>query len=119
MKPSLSRFSTLLFLYFILDEMINHLPTRYDPFGPLLSPLHHYVIRTAEPITWPNAHQVALIPLLPLGLQAYLLQYEGTRKYRIAIGLVGLSLMVNAWIGYRFDRTSSSDSDSLAEGDSL
>lgn len=84
--------------------MTNLLPTRDDPFGPILSPLHHHILRTARPITLSNAHQVALIPLLPLGLQAYLLQYNGTRIYRIAAGLVGVTLMVNAWIGYRFDR---------------
>lgn len=43
--------------------------------------------------------------MIPLGIQAYLLQYEGTRMFRMAVGVVGVTLMINAWIGYRFERT--------------
>lgn len=82
------------------------LPSPEQPFGPLLSPLHHYILRTAEPITLSNAHQLAIIPLIPLGLQAYLLQYEGTRIWRMAVGMVGVTLMMNAWMSYRFVRKS-------------
>lgn len=83
---------------------MTHLVTPDDPFGPFLSPLHRYILRNAEPITWSNAYQVALVPLAPLGLQAYLLQYAGTRIWRAAIGVVGCTLMLNAWVGYRFER---------------
>lgn len=77
-------------------------------FGPLLSTLHHHIIRTAEPITWSNVHQVAVVPMIPLGIQAYLLQHEGTRPYRLAVGVVGVTLMLNAWFGYRLARESAS-----------
>lgn len=78
------------------------LPTKEEPFGPLLSSLHHHILRTAEPISWSNVHLVAVIPLLPLGLQAYLLQYDNTRIWRMAVGVVGVYLMMGAWMGYRF-----------------
>jgi hypothetical protein len=81
------------------------LPTKEQPFGPLLSSLHHYILRTAEPISWSNVHQIAVIPMLPLGIQAYLLQYSNTRIWRMAVGIVGVYLMMGAWIGYRFTRT--------------
>ena len=84
--------------------MTSLLPTPEQPFGPFLSPLHHYILRTAEPIALSNAHQVAVVPLIPLGLQAYLLQYEGTRIWRMAVGVVGAAWMMNAWISYRFVR---------------
>jgi hypothetical protein len=78
------------------------LPTKEDPFGSLLSPLHHYILRTAEPISWTSVPQLAIIPLLPLGIQAYLLQYNNTRIWRMAVGVVGVYLMMGAWMGYRF-----------------
>jgi hypothetical protein len=78
------------------------LPTQTDPFGWPLSQLHHYIVRTAEPISWSDIPQVAVFPILPLGIQAYLLQYPNTRIWRTAVGVVGIYLMMGAWTGYRF-----------------
>lgn len=77
------------------------LPSSQSPFG-LLQPIHGYIVDHAQPICLANAHRVVILPLLPLGIQAYLLQYHNTQLYRVAIGAVGVLLMLDAWRGYRF-----------------
>lgn len=70
------------------------------PYGPL-QPLREYSLANARPIT-PYNIAYLLIPLIPLGLQAYLLQFKGTKGYRAALGMLGIGLMSSAGIGYRF-----------------
>ncbi|WWD08865.1 hypothetical protein V865_006979 [Kwoniella europaea PYCC6329] len=71
------------------------------PFGPF-QPLHEYAIANAESISWDNWYNLFVIPLVPLYIQALLLRYEGTRYYRIAVGVVGITLLGRAVVGYRF-----------------
>jgi hypothetical protein len=77
------------------------LPTPSEPFG-FLEPLHQYILANAQPISVTNAYQLSLIPLIPLALQTYLLQIPGTRSYRAALAVVGITLIIRAFLSYRF-----------------
>jgi hypothetical protein len=79
------------------------IPSGSAPFGPL-NPLHEYIIAHAEDITLGNAVYALGIPFAPLGLQAFLLQHEGTRVWRGAVAVLGLALILRAWTGYRLIR---------------
>jgi hypothetical protein len=72
-----------------------------QPFGSgLLNTLHDRLLEADElNLTACVLWVVAMAPLLP---QAYLLLAPGTRPARAAIGVLGLSLIVNAWMQYRF-----------------
>ena len=70
------------------------------PYGPL-QPLRDYSLAHAQPVTPQNVAYL-VIPLLPIGVQAILMQYEGTRLYRAALGVLGLGLMIPAGLGHRF-----------------
>ncbi|WWC60133.1 uncharacterized protein I303_102697 [Kwoniella dejecticola CBS 10117] len=82
--------------------MLNPIPffTPSTPFGPF-QPLHEYVITNGEQLTWDNWYHLFVIPLVPLYVQALLLRYEGTRYYRIAVGVVGAVLIARAGCCYR------------------
>lgn len=73
------------------------------PYGPL-QPFREYILSHSVPITWQNLPYAALLPIIPIGLQAYLLQSGGTRVWRIALAVLGLSFLWNAVTGYRFVR---------------
>lgn len=77
------------------------LPSSTAPYGPLQS-LHEHIIATAQPVNLLAAHHLLLYPTAPLFLQAYLLQYPRTRKYRIPLGIASIYFTVVAWMGYRF-----------------
>jgi hypothetical protein len=87
-----------------LDYLI---PSDSRSFG-LLQPMNTYILEHAQPLTWSNWPNLLLWPIIPLGIQALLLQYEGTRGARAALGVVGLGMMLYAWAGYRFDGESCS-----------
>ncbi|WVW79976.1 hypothetical protein I302_101949 [Kwoniella bestiolae CBS 10118] len=71
------------------------------PFGPF-QPLHEYTITHAAPLSWDNWYHLFVIPLIPLYIQAVLLRYEGTRYYRVAVGVLGICLLSRAVVSYRF-----------------
>ncbi|WVQ78750.1 hypothetical protein IAT38_000837 [Cryptococcus sp. DSM 104549] len=77
------------------------LPTPSAPFGPL-EPIHTHILTHATQLTWSNAYQLFVIPFLPLYVQALLLRYEGTRAWRMALGVLGVGLIVNAGVSFRF-----------------
>lgn len=68
-----------------------------------LQPLHSFILDRAKPIHIGNAHKL-LLPLAPLGLEAFLLRYNGTQLYRVALAGVTIVLMLDAWSGLRFVR---------------
>ncbi|EIW69062.1 hypothetical protein TREMEDRAFT_15322, partial [Tremella mesenterica DSM 1558] len=71
------------------------------PFGPF-NFIHEYNLSHAKNLTFTNWPCLYVIPLIPLGVQAYLLQFENTRRWRLALGALGLGLIVKAWCDYRF-----------------
>ncbi|WVQ74502.1 hypothetical protein IAR50_004103 [Cryptococcus sp. DSM 104548] len=79
------------------------LPTSAAPFG-FLEPLHGYVLAHSEPLTLNNWWRLAVLPTVPLFLQAVLLRKEGTRKDRIALGVLGIALLWHACLRYRFEQ---------------
>lgn len=81
--------------------MWSVIPTAAAPFA-LLQPLHEYAIQHAEPVGPANLAQLFLVPTLPFALELVLLQYNGTRLYRIAAAAVSCFLMMRAWLSYRF-----------------
>ena len=86
----------------MLDVYFSH----DRPFGPL-EPVHRYILDHAGPITLANAFQAMIVPCAPLGVLAYLLQFQGTRPWRIAIAVLGLALIVRSVVSFRFYRESS------------
>jgi hypothetical protein len=74
------------------------------PFG-ILEPIHAAGLRgqpVGSPASWLH---FAIIPLVPIYLQAYLLVGDrSTRGLRAALGVLSLGLMWRAWSGWRFDR---------------
>lgn len=85
--------------------MWSLIPTAVAPFGPL-QPLHEYALAHAVEVAPSNLVQLLLIPTLPFGVQIFLLQYDRTRMFRIAAAAVGCTLMLRAWMSYRFTGTS-------------
>jgi hypothetical protein len=81
--------------------MIPLLPWSAAPYGPF-TPLHHHILAHAIPITRENAVWALVAPFSPLGVQAFLLQYRGTRMWRAAIGVLGVLMILRTWMGYRF-----------------
>ncbi|ODO04726.1 hypothetical protein I350_05336 [Cryptococcus amylolentus CBS 6273] len=79
------------------------LPSSTAPFG-FLEPLHAYVLAHSEPLTWSNWWRLAVLPTIPLFLQAVLLRKEGTRKDRLALAVVGIALLWHACLRYRFEQ---------------
>ncbi len=77
------------------------LPTSEAPFG-FLNPLHAYVLNNAGPITSTNWPRVLILPLVPVTVQCYLLQFPDTQLYRIGIGAVGVTGLLQTWTHYRF-----------------
>ncbi|ORX36319.1 hypothetical protein BD324DRAFT_628280 [Kockovaella imperatae] len=77
------------------------LPSPEAPFG-LLEPLHRHMIQDAQPITSSNWVPVLIVPLFPMAIMAFLLQYENTRIYRLPLGIVGLAIMGHSHVCYRF-----------------
>nr|XP_031863042.1 uncharacterized protein CI109_001519 [Kwoniella shandongensis]KAA5530114.1 hypothetical protein CI109_001519 [Kwoniella shandongensis] len=77
------------------------LPSRSEPFG-ILEPLHQYALTHSEPITRDNWWRLFIIPLAPLFFQAILLRRDDTRKWRIPLGVLGISLLWKAALRYRF-----------------
>ena len=73
---------------------------RSPPFGPL-NPFHEHIIAQARPLTWTN-WPVAVLPSIPLGVIALLLQYPNTRPWRIVVGGIGVGLMGWSVVSYRF-----------------
>ncbi|KAK8861464.1 hypothetical protein IAR55_002284 [Kwoniella newhampshirensis] len=77
------------------------LVTSTESFG-ILEPLHRYALDHASPITRDNWWKLFIVPLIPLYLQAVLLRRGETRKWRIPLGLLGISLLWEAGLSYRF-----------------
>lgn len=71
-----------------------------SPYGPLQT-LHEQIISTAQPVTPLTVHYFAY-PIAPLFIQAYLLQFQNTRKYRLPFGLISAYFVWLVWKGYRF-----------------
>jgi len=68
--------------------------------GPL-APINKYVLAHAQPFTSINWLYL-LLPMIPLFVQCYLIGFEGTRSWRIAMAVVGLMMMTSAITSYRF-----------------
>ena len=71
------------------------------PLGPF-NPIRDYILTHAQPLTTTNWPYFLLLPIAPLGVQAYLLQFENTRKWRVAIAVGALGLMGKTYSSYRF-----------------
>ena len=77
------------------------LPTSEAPFG-IFNPLHSYILNNASPITTTNWPKVLILPTLPVAIQCYLLQYPNTKSYRIGIGALGVTALLQTWGNHRF-----------------
>ena len=75
-----------------------------NPFG-FLEPIHQHILHNATPLTMTNWPMLFIVPLIPLSLVCYLVQIEGTRRYRLPIGILGCAMIVRAAMSYRFDGT--------------
>ena len=81
---------------------VSLLPTAEAPFG-FLEPIHQYILRNATPLTKTNWPMLFFLPLAPLGLVTYLIQFEDNRRYRLPLSIVGIAMMIHAASHYRFD----------------
>lgn len=85
-----------------LGQCHSLLPSSDRPFG-FLNPFHAYILDHTEPLTSTNWLLDFGLPLFPLVIQTYLLQFENTRSWRIAAGILGLMVLTNALTKYRFE----------------
>jgi len=72
------------------------------PFG-ILEPVHRAAL-AAQPLgSLASWAQYALLPLIPLYLQAYLLVGQTPHPgLRLALGGIGIAVLVHGWLSFRF-----------------
>ncbi|ORY23420.1 hypothetical protein BCR39DRAFT_549199 [Naematelia encephala] len=80
---------------------MSFLLTYEEPYG-FLNFIHTYIIQHAKPITSSNWPSVFILPFIPLGIQTLLLQFQGTRLLRAALGALGLYLVGHGCGLHRF-----------------
>ena len=75
------------------------LPSEEAPFGAL-EPLHRHLLK-GDSVSVSQAPAV-ILALTPLGIMAYLLQFPGTKPYRLAIAPIGILLLFKTLLSHRF-----------------
>lgn len=76
------------------------LPSQSAPFG-FLEPIHRYLVDNAQPFNTATASVLNYSTGL-LFLQAWLVQFPGTRLLRVAVGVLGIWVSFATWSTVRF-----------------